>query len=140
MDSLSAIQKLQTVLDTLAKNPVAERNLQDIDRLVLAPINMMELSFILDRLEKDSFVKSREYQKQFAVEKLYSITFDGQVFFDQGGYIQAERASKTNLTLAEARVVTGERAQNRLNSLTLWLVVGTIAVAVVEIIKLIYGK
>lgn len=137
------MEKLDLVLNTLATNEFIHRDVEQIHQLIPpnGTITGLELGLILSKFVRDSMAESYMFTVLGGGQKpIYKITFEGSVFIEQGGYVQAQRTSEIRQALDEARIQKGEQAQNRLNILTFWLVLGSIAVAVVEIVKLILGK
>ena len=107
---------------------------------------------ILVKLTNDGYLSTQEYYA-FAGEKVadsgnhYVLTFDGEVFYEQGGYkadflknqkytLLIENERKHNLKVADNM----EANAKRLNRLTFWLSIGTGILALIEIIKLFIGK
>lgn len=96
---------------------------------------------------------SAEEHYSFAGEKLadsgvhFVLTFDGEVFYEQGGYKAESLKDEKSIKIIEndrkhnLRVADNMEANaKRLNRLTFWLAVGTGALAIIEIIKLIIEK
>ena len=156
MVNLSPIEKLDYVLGFFVKNPsslgyalgracilISEEKVIDDRRLI---------EQILTKLVKDGYLKAEEHYS-FAGEKLadsgdhYLLTFDGEAFYEQGGYkAESFKNEKTFKLIENDRKHNLKVADNmeanakRLNRLTLWLAVGTGALAIIEIIKLIARK
>ncbi|WP_259070215.1 hypothetical protein HDF24_15210 [Mucilaginibacter sp. X4EP1] len=98
-----------------------------------------EITEILLKLYKDGYVHT---QNDMGLGYFYS-NFDGRIFIDSGGYkskslsdaADAEFQQRELDRLRNVDDLSG-RNQTRLNRLTRWLVVGTIAAAVVGLVLL----
>jgi DNA-binding PadR family transcriptional regulator len=103
-----------------------------------------ELFEILHRLEKDGYIVSEIMPRYGHNVRVYSSTFDGRTFQGRGGY-QA-KALRNEATYRLELIETSRRRSlddhleantNRLNRLTLYLAIGTGALALIEITKFI---
>lgn len=111
-------------------------------------INMEPGDFVkvLERLVDDKYVK-REIDDFFkgigetpVLKNYYAITFDGEVFYESGGYKSKIELADSERKINNERLDNSERNARRLNNLTFWLALGSIGLTIVEIIKLIIGK
>lgn len=99
-------------------------------------IPLTEIKLILERLHKDGYLT---FDSQFETG---NITFDGKLFLQTGGYTakaSRDEAAALSIDIENQRKLALdnnlEANSTRLNRLTLWLAVGTIALALIEIIK-----
>jgi len=68
----------------------------------------------------------------------YKLTFLGKVFImEEGGYITAKKMAEAKEAKQDELIERGAKTAERLNSLTFWLAVGTIALFVLELVKFI---
>jgi|GEM_PF-6080035 len=137
MVEMTPIQKLQHVLDVLAKTEIVERSLVDINNMVSSQIDLIELSLILDRLEKDSFVKTRNFTIQFGTTKYYTITFDGKVFSEQGGYIKDLELKEAEIAKLQSEKLFQDKQAKALRSSQIWIMIGTLVAALYYLGELI---
>lgn len=143
MDSnLTATQKLDIVLELLkrqneykVKTQISNILLENGTRIVDG-----DLIRILDRMVNDGYIIERKQDSAgTSINPLYLISYYGLLFdnyaakslrdsaYDEQQQLEIERLKKVDRD--------SDRNQTRLNRLTRWLAVGTIALAVMEIIK-----
>jgi hypothetical protein len=156
--TVTPIQKLDLVLDFLANNFKAKPWITDgvlyTELVALHPeLGIDEfgsdLIRILEKLIKDGNVDFHDthfptdagvFGPQENILRRYKITFDGKLLSENGGYQQVLKSSETRKRWEDSLLEKGERNGEWLNFLTLILGIGTIALAVVEIVKLYKGK
>jgi hypothetical protein len=136
---LSPEQKLDIVLQKVVN--LSDDNSQyynDLATMLNATSFNKEVFEILLKLKKDGFVTSNGETGYGS----YSSNFDGRLFIDRGGYTakalrDAEAAEQQRIDAARLIQLESQNSINsgRLNGLTRWLAVGTIALALIEIIK-----
>lgn len=97
---------------------------------------------VLERLVKDQYIH-KELDDPFKgvgntplLASYYAINFDGELFFRRGGYAADEQNNALAKRLAEDRLIRSENTAKRLNRLTFWLVIGTVSLAIIEIVKI----
>lgn len=138
---LSPEQKLDIVLQKLVN--LSDDNPQPYNEIAYLlnarPFNK-EIFEILLKLKKDGYVASNG-ETGFGS---YSSNFDGRLFIDRGGYTakalrDAEVAEQQRLDAARLIQLESQNLINsgRLNRLTRWLAWGTIALAVIELVKFV---
>ena len=101
---------------------------------------------VLERLVQDKYVHKelddpfKEVGNTSLLVNYYSINFDGELFCQIGGYAEQEKKAVLKDRIEEERLNRAENTAKRLNRLTFWLVIGTISLAVIEVIKLLLGR
>ncbi len=106
-----------------------------------------DINRILNKLRNEGYIDShlRPFDKKEGVRQIahYFITFDGELFNSKGGYKAKELNTSIALKKTQSDVEEQQRLSalsvshaNRLNRLTGTLAVGTIALAVLEVLKL----
>jgi hypothetical protein len=156
--SLAPIQKLDIVLDFLSNNLKATPSITDgvlYSALIALHPELdtdefgSDLIRMLEKLIKEGNVDFHDTHypieagllgPQEHVVRNYKITFDGKLLSDNGGYMQTLKSSEARKRWEDSLLEKGERNGEWLNFLTLILGIGTIALAVVEIVKLYKGK
>jgi hypothetical protein len=148
---LTPLQSLDAVLTFLA-GPWARGKSTDGDlyaMFVKKSQHEMEPGYflkVLERLVQDKYIH-KELQDPFKGvgntplrRNYYSINFDGELFHEMGGY--AAEAENTGLRkrIEEDRLNRAENTAKRLNRLTFWLVIGTVSLAIIEIIKFLLDR
>lgn len=97
---------------------------------------------VLERLVKDQYVHKemldpfREIGKTSLLKNYYAINFDGELFYQRGGYAVEEKNDALAKRVEEDRLNRSENTAKRLNRLTFWLVIGTVSLAIIEIVKM----
>jgi hypothetical protein len=148
---LTPIQSLDAVLKFMA-GPWAKGKNTDGD---LHPIFVkksqleMEPGYflkVLERLVRDKYI-DKELQDPFnkvgntpLLWSYYYINFDGELFHQMGGYAAEAENTALRKRIEEDRLNRAENTAKRLNRLTFWLVIGTVSLAIIEIIKLFLGR
>lgn len=101
---------------------------------------------VLERLVMDKYI-NKELQDPFKevgntplLKSYYSINFDGELFHQMGGYAAEAENASLRKRIEEDRLNRAENTSQRLNRLTFWLVIGTVSLAIIEIIKLFLGR
>lgn len=150
--NLSPIQQLDLVLDLFAnKLEGGCYSKFDIQKFLweISEVNieLIALLPILNRLIKDGNIELKEEKgpgiEPYFIETIttvYSITFDGEVFNQEGGYEEQVKRKDAKFKLDESRIIQAEKNAERLNTFTLYLAFGTGALAAIEIFKLIFCK
>jgi hypothetical protein len=161
MDKLALLEKLDDVLRYMNSNWANGAN-TDGD-LYSGFMNQIEESIeaqlflrFLNKLVEDKFVKKESRQisaepsylqfmaptvqkDYFVIKDYYSITFDGQVFIEQGGYIQRsinEQAENTRLD----KIENNQKFHRRwMTALTAILAAGTLIAAIYYLHELLKG-
>ena len=98
MQELTPIQKLDTVLGILNSNSKrgAGLTLFEVEEFLPEITEIDELARVLYKLEKDNFVKIRDITiVPGTVKRYFMITFEGKLFWQQNGYDQQEKDSRT---------------------------------------------
>jgi hypothetical protein len=127
---LSAVQKLDKVLKILNINQrmtIAEISAQPIINLTADDIIL-----ILQKLVKDNYVKRYQpgkYASPFT-ETTYKITFEGNVFIEQGGYVNEAEAKALEKTRIESLAAYQLEQSDTLNRLTKWIALASCIAAV----------
>jgi hypothetical protein len=144
--SYTAIQKVDIVLKFLANNIEAKPSITDGTLFSLLTKKHPELENqedfgsdllrILNKLAKEGYVDFEDTVPP-TIRKYY-ITFDGKVLNDEGGYERASNSEDVRRRWEDELLIKGEKNGERLNTLTLILGIGTIALAIIEVIKLYY--
>jgi hypothetical protein len=136
MESLTSIQKLDKVLELFATSPSISDNLSMLESEVdvklkkemKVEIRWEEIMRILNKLVKEEYLE-KESNNQGGM--LYRITFDGMLFYSQGGYrqkIEDEILERTRL-----------KNQNRIGKWSsIGVAVGTIGLLLWEITKVLW--
>ena len=119
---MNELEKLDFVLDKYNIRNIAPDNL--LIRKTIIDFN--EEEDIIYKLKKDGYI-------QYADSK-YSITYDGRVFINDGGYVKQNQKEKTLLDEINGRNKRAERKEDRLNFWTMWLAIGTFALVIIELI------
>jgi hypothetical protein len=144
--SFTAIQKVDIVLKFLANRVEAKPYITD-GALFSAlqkqhPILEKQNDFgsdllrILNKLIKEGYVDFEDTAPP--ITRRYYITFDGKLLSDEGGYERASKSKDDRRRWEDDLLLKGEKNGERLNRLTLVLGVGTIALALIEVIKFFY--
>jgi hypothetical protein len=101
---------------------------------------------VLERLVQDKYI-NKELQDPFRevgntplLKSYYSINFDGEFLNQMGGYAAEAENAALRKRIEEDRLNRAENTSKRLNKLTFWLVIGTVSLAIIEIIKLFLGR
>ena len=144
--SFTAVQKVDLVLRFLGNRVEAKPHITDGDLFSalrkLYPVLERQNDFgsdllrILNKLIKEGYVDFEDTEPLAA--RRYFITFDGKLLSEEGGYEKALVAKDARRRWEEDLLQKGEENGERLNRLTLILGVGTIALAVVEVVKFVY--
>lgn len=105
-------------------------------------ISSTKLHEALYKLVKDEYVRFEEQEtfmtNQKIIVKYYMMTFEGEVFMSNGGYVEESKvldAARHRDEILENQSLSNA---NRLNYLTFWLAVGSIVLALIEIVKTIH--
>ena len=104
-----------------------------------------EVNMVLEKLIKDGYVrpvdhKSPETVVESYIVKKYQLTFEGRFFILNGGYEEASKSSGAEKRLQLDFQVHAKKNAKRLNRLTFWLAVGSITLALVELVKYYFCK
>jgi DNA-binding PadR family transcriptional regulator len=143
MDSLlTPIQKLDTVLKLL-QTQNSYKTKEEVTTILSqsgTPMNEDDLIRILDKLINDGFViETKQDRNGNHIYARYLISYSGILFDNYASkfLLDAADAEQQRLEIDRLRTLdlNVERNQTRLNRLTRWLAVGTIVLAVMEIIK-----
>jgi hypothetical protein len=147
---ISPIQKLDTVLKIIAvKYPtgVGEqyfyktlRSVFDEVKKLIPNAELSELVMILNKLIKDEYA---EMMKETAFgtideKEYYSITFEGKLFLQQGGYQIKEIEDKNNRMRMDELEKRQNQNEQRLIKLNRWVAIGSVGAAVGSIGILIW--
>jgi hypothetical protein len=153
-NDLTSFQQLDTVLNFLAENSFGKGGLNLVDalRLINEHTKLKTdgdlLLKILNHLFKDRYIETEVREVTYSTDitsrvesvKLYTVSFEGKVFNQAGGYEEKYKLLHLKRQQDEARLQREEGSQKRLNTLTFWLVVGSFSLAIVEVIKLFLRK
>lgn len=147
---LSSLEKLDYVLKFLSEER-GNSSLSDIyRRLKIKNDNNIEgdeLLRILNHLIQDSFATYEDYELDVSKYGLnrcsdkmrrYSITFDGTLFFQQGGYYEKGRNEKMKNEILGIELRTKKRNEKLVVRGTLLAAIGTCGLLLWEIAKVIY--
>jgi hypothetical protein len=146
--SITAIQKLDSVLSIFDPNSTYRgiNNLKIKELLKEKKIDIGErlLTEILHKLVKDNYLRIEVADAMVGTQTFknisyYLLTFEGELFQTNGGYLEEARARDERRRWEDRLLENGERNGERLNTLTLILAIGTVGLAVIEIIKLCKG-
>lgn len=132
-------QKLDIVLQKMVNLPTTETIYYTY---IVSQVNAIgyekEIFEILLKLRKDGYITSDTESGHGS----YTSNFDGRLFIDNGGYQvkalkEANEALLNRLEIDRRRTLdkTLEDNSSRLNLLTLWLAIGTGALALIELAK-----
>lgn len=102
-----------------------------------------DLIRVLDTLINDGYIIEKKTDvSQNLIASRYLISYKGYLFIDSGGYVakaSRDAADALHIHLDNQRQIAlqdhSEKNSKHLNLLTLWLAVGTIILALIEIIK-----
>lgn len=144
-NDLKPIEKLDWILDYFRsqKSYLTDDQLNENFKKIGFSIDADDLIRILDKLINDGHIIEKKIDRwQNPIASRYLISYQGHLFIDSGGYtIKASRDTEDALRihLDNQRQITlqdnSEKNSKRLNLLTFWLAVGTIILALIEIIK-----
>lgn len=152
------MEELDTVLRWFAMNPdefldYGKENRENISEAIIGTgilryypqLNddkyfLVNLPLILKKLYKDGYLdqKQQPIGSFDALLDLYSINFDGKFFSQNGGYEAERKSLDARRRWEDGLAEKGEKNGERLNTLTLILGIGTIALALVELVKFVY--
>lgn len=132
-------QKLDIVLQQVVNMSQQEpHSYMYIANLVGANDYWKEVFEILIKLRKDGYIASPD-ETGYAI---YVSNFDGRLFIDNGGYTTKALKDANDALLVQLEINRRieldahlKNAASRLNLLTLWLAIGTGALALIEVIK-----
>lgn len=98
-----------------------------------------DLIMILNKLKKDEYVCREEITNKLTKEVVngYRITFEGLLFYNQGGYEQEMIRRNAESIRVEKLEISQQTLMAKLNVLTGWVAGGTIALVLVEILKML---
>jgi hypothetical protein len=140
MEEITAIDKIDFILNLLYERK--SENIEAIYTLIRnanVGIADIEIHPILLKLKEEKQI----YQPP---NNRYEISFDGKLFKENGGYRakvlkDANDALLTQLEINRRHTLDDhlKKSASRLNRLTLWLAIGTGALALIEIIKFVIG-
>ena len=130
----SYLSKIDTVLDYIKKMHPAPFDHQHVYWSLKKEINDAELSTILNTLSEDSHIIKHPSGQ-------YSLTFNGALFPGYAVSIaDAKRdreISRNNLEIQQKLQVKLDEKSGTLNRLTTWVTIGTISMAILQLISLI---
>jgi hypothetical protein len=150
VQQLTPIESLDTVLNFMA-GPWARSKGTDGDLYALftqkSQIKMEPGYFlkVLERLVKDNYLNKeledpfKEVGSTALLRAYYFINFDGELFHQRCGYGAEEKDAALKRRMEEDRLNRAEFTAKRLNTLTFWLAIGTVSLAIIEIIKIFLG-
>jgi len=105
----SSLKKLDNILEILAKNEDNSQKLNVAKLVLITNYNLGDVLFVLNKLIKDKFVITSSYEGLGEImpftNEMYSITFEGLVFYESGGYQTKIDLDKAN----EKRIIRNER-------------------------------
>jgi hypothetical protein len=143
---LTALNKVDIVLSFLANSVEAKPSITDgplfsalqkrHPQLEKQSDFGSDLHRILNKLVKEGFVDTIE--SNVGNPRRYFITFDGKLLHEEGGYEKAVKDKDARKQWEDSLILKGEKNGERLNTLTLILGIGTIALVLVEVVKFIY--
>ena len=119
-----------------ASKDVALKNIVEIFPELNSPEFLIYSDLILGKLVRDKYLIVLNPQTPIA--PLYSITFDGKYFSENGGYGEQIKSAEIRLRWEDSLLEKGEKNGERLNKLTLVLGIGTIGLVLIELIKFVY--
>lgn len=151
MPELSAIEQLDGILKWLVENA---KQFWEIENIVNQPsynhlrqsIDNQLLHLILERLVKDGKASvdesEREITYSYADSKmqkiwLYKVSFDGLVFYKQGGYARLLQLENDKLITLQQEREYQERQTKALKSLQLWIVIATVVAGLYYLVELL---
>ena len=145
MEELTPIQKIDKVLIFFATHKMADlympyeviiTNCLNEDG---RKFNNNELVMILNKLQKDGYILHDNGTHPYTQKEtpLYFITFEGKIFYQQGGYgQQIIRQNDENVRVLNLEI-SHETLMRKLNALTFWIATGTVGLVLIEAIKLL---
>jgi hypothetical protein len=148
---LTPIQSLDAILEFMASHWARGKSTDGELYTMFMKRNQIEMEpgyflKVLERIVKDRYI-NKELQDPFKeigntalLRNYYSINFDGELFNQLGGYTAEASNTTLKMRIEEERLNRAENNAKRLNGLTLWLAIGTISLAIIEIIKLVLGR
>ncbi|SDS84039.1 hypothetical protein SAMN05216490_1920 [Mucilaginibacter mallensis] len=144
MTDFTEINKLDEILKFIVNQP---KNITFGEvKIIFNYPNEKEIDEILHKLEKDGFIQRINDYKDPSNQTLpnYLSTFDGRLFVHSGGYKAKALENDNNRKLTDSELARHQMLDNhleantsRLNRLTLWLAIGTIVLALSEIVKFV---
>src|ERR1700722_425736 len=107
MNQITILSKLDFVLRIISNERLSHWDDEKLEKeLKGKQINSFELENIIGKLLKDGYIKSEEALKITKERKsqvnLYSITFDGKIFIEQGAYTSLNN-ERNRLSILENR-------------------------------------
>jgi DNA-binding PadR family transcriptional regulator len=144
---LKTIAKLDAVLNCLYNHRTEKHiKFKDLAEFLLkdnTPVDFGEIMQILTKLEKDSYIEfdDRAVGEQDELTKfnrVYRVTFEGRYLIESGGYVEERQSLDSRKRWEDRLLVQGEKNGERLNTLTLILCIGTICLALVELVEFLY--
>lgn len=143
MEEITPIQKLDEVLNFLNKNHEHQHAVISVQQGLLIRLDESTIGMILNKIVRDGYAEMRNvpYEKPIikgetikTSEYTYSITFEGQLFLQKGGYGQQE----SDNILHRANLVSLENIRKRNEKLlaygTIWLALLTGALVTTDIL------
>ena len=143
MEEKNPIQKLDEVLNFLNKNHESQHAVINVQKGLSIKLDESTVGMILDKIVRDGYAEMRNvpYEKPIIKEDIietsaytYVITFEGQLFLQEGGY--GQKASDNILHLASLETDDRLRKRNEklLSKGTIWLAVLTGALVATEVL------
>ena len=143
MEEKNPIQKLDEVLNFLNKNHEHQHAVISVKEGLSIKLDESIIGMILDKIVRDGYAEMRNvpYEKPIIKgdtikisEYTYSITFEGQLFLQKGGYGQQESDNILHRANLETLESIRRRNEKLLSRGTIWLAVLTGALVVTEIL------
>lgn len=147
--TINPIQSIDSVLSIFDPSSQLRgmHNLKIKELLRHEQINLSDrlLREILHKLVKDNYLRIEIAEATVGTMQVkdvnyYLLTFEGELFKASGGYSAQAQSIEARKHWEDELLVKGEKNGERLNALTLWLAVGTIFLAFLEVIKLLLKK
>ena len=154
----NSLQNLDTVLNTIDKKSPYQNDsitphltwgdlIVELNKLNLSLTNQ-DVVLIIEKLKSDNHVKEvNSLQVQYPSAPFaipdehtgYSITFNGRYFLETiGGYEKEAAFLRERKAFEDSFLVHSEVNAKLLNSLTLFLGIGTISLVLIELVKFLY--
>jgi hypothetical protein len=163
--AITPIQLLDEVLTFICVKPIAKGNIEQGKLITelkkVIPLIDIEDDFasqilrVFDKLEKENYIICEQRNVRYndlsgegatRLEYCYRVTFDGKLFFEQGGYSKKyahDESERNRLTALESSQLEYNEAQRKqaatLNKLTFWVAVGTLLAAVYYMTELYWN-
>ncbi|HEY5327152.1 MAG TPA: hypothetical protein VIJ27_09130 [Mucilaginibacter sp.] len=147
MEELTPIQKLDYVLyyiKNLKHEQVSDATIIafSINSRVQEIVPEVEALMIIKKLIKDGYVNDSD-TNEHGIKQL-SVSFEGSVFIERGGYSDQALRDANDTEKQKREIVRlrnldihSEENQKSLNRLTLWLALGSGALALIELAKIL---